>query len=346
MLLNSFLNFDFSVPIIDVRSPSEYRSGHVPGAFNLVLFSDQERSEIGTIYKQQGKISAVNKGLEIVGPKMNRLVSEVEERFGTLPDRKLVLYCWRGGMRSESVEWLLKLVGWEILRIKGGYKSWRRWVLEGLDRPRPWIVLTGLTGSGKTDILRKLKEKEEQVIDLEKLAAHKGSSFGSLGEKDQPTVEHFENLLFYEILHLKSAETFTWIEDESRNIGKVILPEKLWFQLHHSPVIQLLASKEYRVRRLVKEYGIFPPTDLAQAILRLQKKLGGLCTQQLLQALEAHRLEEVAASLLDYYDKTYWTGFQRQQGNVVAKVEVDGKNETEILDELICLRTKIKQRSL
>ena len=174
--------------LLDVRTPAEFRQGHIPGAANLPLFSDAERAEVGTLYKQQGRQAAVLRGLALVGPRMEALAAELvtwSERSAGAPLR---LHCWRGGMRSGSVAWLAQQLELPVLLLEGGYKSYRRWVLELFERPWPLRLLGGRTGCGKTELLLALRERGAAVVDLEGLAHHRGSSFGGLGLPEQPSV--------------------------------------------------------------------------------------------------------------------------------------------------------------
>jgi tRNA 2-selenouridine synthase len=184
---------------IDVRSPKEFTKGHIPHAVNLPLFNDEERAKIGTLYKQKGKNNAIETGLEIVGPKMADFVRFVKP---LAKESKIFVHCWRGGMRSGSMAWLFDTMGYEVFTLKDGYKAYRRQVLEGLGRKARYIIVGGRTGCGKTEILHKLREYGEQILDLEKLANHKGSAFGALGEAPQQGTEQFENNLHFEMSKL------------------------------------------------------------------------------------------------------------------------------------------------
>ena len=181
-----------NVPLLDVRSPAEFEQGHIPGAINVALFTNEERARVGTIYKTQGKDEAVLEGLRIVGPKM---ASIVEQALELAPERKLKVHCWRGGMRSGSVGWLLRQAGFSVEVLNGGYKAYRQKVLQELANPFNFVVVGGPTGSGKTHVLKALQNSGEQVIDLEGLAHHRGSAFGHMGLEEQPSSEYFENLL-------------------------------------------------------------------------------------------------------------------------------------------------------
>lgn len=291
--------------LLDVRSPAEFEQGHIPGAISFPLFNNEERAEIGTLYKQVGKEEAVLKGLEMVGPRLCQMVKEAYSL--TNAHRKVRIYCWRGGMRSGSVAWLLNTAGLSVTLLDGGYKTWRNYVQEVMRRDLAYFVLGGYTGSGKTEILQMLRESGKQIIDLEGLASHKGSSFGTIGMKPQPSQEHFENLLSAEILK-QNPLLPVWLEDESRMIGKITLPESFWLKKNNSHVFFLEVDKGTRIKRLVQEYAIVENTILQDAILRIQKKLGGLRTKEALQSLEEQTFDTVADIMLDYYDRAYIKG--------------------------------------
>ena len=167
--------------LLDVRTPAEFRQGHIPAAANLPLFSDAERAEVGTLYKQQGRQAAVRRGLALVGPRMEAMATDLVAWSERSAGKPLRLHCWRGGMRSASVAWLAQQLELPVLLLEGGYKSYRRWVLELFERSWPLRLLGGRTGSGNTDLLLALQELGAAVVDLEWLAHHRGSSFGGLG---------------------------------------------------------------------------------------------------------------------------------------------------------------------
>ena len=212
LAIPEFLQYAHQQLVIDVRSPAEYQHAHMPGAVNIPLFDNEERKIVGTIYKQKSREDAIKIGLDLFGPKMRRIVEEVEsllqnktteendaEKQEQIDRKSVAIYCWRGGMRSGAVAWLLSLYGYKIYLLDGGYKAFRNWVLGQFEKEYSLKVLGGFTGSGKTEILKELKEKGQNVIDLEKLAHHKGSAFGRLGEEAQPTSEMFENTLAIEL---------------------------------------------------------------------------------------------------------------------------------------------------
>ncbi len=255
---------------MDVRSPSEYKSGHIPGSVNIPLFDDTERAIVGTKYKKEGRIKAITSGLQLIGPSMS---SKLESALKIAKNRKLLVHCWRGGMRSESMAWLFSLGDIESIVLEGGYKTYRNHILEQLSSRGKMIVLGGMTGSSKTHILKYLRSEGQQVIDLEGLANHKGSAFGSLGQPEQPTTEHFANMLFDEWKHIDSNKPF-WVEDESRNIGSVFMPEKLYLNMQNTPAIVLMMDMKTRMPRLLKEYSNYSPELLLSSINRISKRSG------------------------------------------------------------------------
>lgn len=315
LTITDFMEGAAGALLIDVRSPGEYSHGCIPGAINIPLFTDEERKVVGTTYKQKSREQAIKTGLDYFGPKMRGMVEEVEklvkskmhanERSST-PKKEwnVLVYCWRGGMRSGGVAWLLDLYGFKTVVLSGGYKAFRNHVLHTFQQPFRFNVLGGYTGSGKTELLQALKDKGEHVIDLEDLAKHKGSAFGSINMPEQPTQEMFENLLAMELQTL-GVESPVWIEDESQRIGRLNLPHSLWNTIRQCPVIFLDIPFEKRLAHIVAEYGSLDKDKLAEAIVRIAKRLGGLHTQKALEYLSADRITECFFILLTYYDKHY-----------------------------------------
>ena len=316
--ISGFFQAKKTLPVLDVRSPGEYTRGHIPGAVSLPLFSDEERKEVGTLYKEEGRETAFLNGLDLVGPKMSGFVKDAES---LVPGKEMLLHCWRGGMRSESMAWLLGQAGFQVCLLKGGYKAYRRQVHADLSLPLKLVILGGRTGSGKTEVLRKLTDLGEQVIDLEGLANHKGSAFGSLGQAPQPTVEQFENELHACLSRLDSAKPI-WIEDESAAIGKVHLPKPFWEKMKQAPVIDIDVPLEARVSRLVEEYASFPDEQLAEAIRRIQRRLGDQNARAAIEALAVNDYARTARICLGYYDKSYANCLDRREEGQVYRVEV------------------------
>lgn len=320
--IEKFLSLSASYPVIDVRSPSEFSQGHIPGAINIPLFGDAERKIVGTKYKQVNKEAAMYAGLEFAGKKLVKLAKEGEKQTGI--NKTLLVHCWRGGMRSKSMVWLFETLGLTCFLLEGGYKSYRRFVLEEFSKSLKLNVIGGCTGSGKTDILRYLKEKGEQVIDLEGQAHHKGSAFGALGESNQPSTEQFENDLCEKLSTLNRSRK-VWIEDESRNVGKCVIPGELYTRMRESEMIFLDIPREKRASYLVKHYAEYKPEALKACVLKIQKKLGGDRTKKAIEAIDKGDFYKTAMLTLYYYDKAYMHSLDKNhdQYHVIPSDHVD-----------------------
>ena len=308
------LNMLESLPILDVRSPGEFNHAHIPGAYSLPLFTDEERRIVGTAYKQKSRQVAIKYGLDFFGVKMREMVEEVEALTKsrlTQEKTSVVIHCWRGGMRSAAVAWLLDLYGFKVYVLTGGYKSYRQWVNEQFEKKYSFQILGGYTGSGKTLVLHQLKKRGQQVVDLEALANHKGSAFGALGEDPQPTQEMFENLLARELFSIStnnSPDTRIYLEDESQRIGVINLPTAFWNQMRSSPIQFFDIPFEDRLDYLTLTYGKFEKEKLVNGVMRIQKRLGGLETKNAISFLIENDFRECFRILLKYYDKWYSKG--------------------------------------
>jgi tRNA 2-selenouridine synthase len=296
-------------------------------AYSLPLFSDEERKVVGTAYKQQGKQPAIKLGLNYFGVKMAAMVSEVEALLAASPDpnNKVVLvHCWRGGMRSAGVAWLLDLYGYTVYTLAGGYKAYRNWVLAQFIMPYQCKVLGGFTGSGKTETLQSLKALGQPIIDLEGLAHHKGSTFGNLGQPVQPSQEQFENLLAQALYKISANHSYIWVEDESRRIGLVNIPTPLFDQIRKSKLYFLDIPFASRLQFIVSGYGKFEKDQLMSAILRIKKRLGGLETKTAINFLIEEDIESSFNVLLTYYDKLYLKGAYNRENpeSLIQKIEL------------------------
>jgi len=301
------------VPIVDVRSPKEYDRAHIPGALSIPLFNDSEREVVGTKYKQINREAAMFAGLEFVGKKMVQLAKSGIKIAGR--KKTLMVHCWRGGMRSESMAWLFGTMGLQCYILKGGYKSYRSYLRNVLQKPLKIIIIAGKTGTGKTDILKLLEKEGEQVINLEELANHKGSAFGALGEMPQPSTEHFENLLLDRI-RLLDPEKRIWIEDESRNIGKCALPAELYDQMKQARTLFLDIPQDLRAERLVVDYAKYEKDHLISCVQKIQKKLGGDRTNDAIRSIEEGDFRSSAVNMLQYYDKAYMFSLEKNHSQV------------------------------
>jgi len=314
-----FLKLSEFIPVADVRSPSEYNLGHIPGAVNIPLFDDKEREAVGTKYKKEGRLPAILEGLKHTGPGLN---SKLEQALKIAKEGKLLVHCWRGGMRSEAMAWLFSMGDIEVCLLEGGYKSYRHYVLESLSVKRKMIVLGGMTGSSKTHILGYLNFHGEQVLDLERLANHKGSAFGALGQLPQPTTEQFANNLFTEWKQLKNELPF-WVEDESRNIGSVFMPDTFYMNMQDTVAIVLVMDINTRLPRLLEEYSSYSQELLKASVLKISKRLGGDKTRDAINAVEAGDFARAIEIVLFYYDKAYLFGLNKKKDKNIIYVNTD-----------------------
>lgn len=323
------------LPLLDVRSPAEYAGGHIPGALSMPLFSDEERAVVGTLYKQQGPQPAFLRGLELAGSKLRWYAERAQQ---LAPQGRLMLHCWRGGQRSASLGWLLQQAGFEVKLLQGGYKAYRQQLLADLSAARnPMLIIGGYTGSGKTLVLQQLAAHAASVIDLEQLAHHKGSAFGALGEQPQPTVEQFENDLHLAWRSLIPAKT-TWLEDESRSIGRVYLPDPFWRQMLKSPLIFLEIPIAARIEQLVGAYAHFGQQQLEDSFQRIAKRLGGQHVKAALEALEKSDFAAAAAIALQYYDKAYLHSLRHRDASTIRKVNLSTTDPAEIAAILLDMK--------
>ena len=318
-LIAEFLRMAETIPIADVRSPSEFAAGHIPGAFNIPLFNDKEREAVGIKYKKEGRNSAILTGLELTGHLMHK---KLMAALKIASEGKILVHCWRGGIRSEAMAWLFSLGGLEAEVLDGGYKSYRHYVLESLSKKQKTIILGGMTGSSKTRILRSIKSLGHQVIDLEDIANHKGSAFGALGQPPQPSTEQFANLLFDQWKKIDDNLPL-WLEDESMNIGTVFMPDEFYLNIQASPTIVLLMDIDTRLPGLVEEYSAFPPELLIESINRISKRLGGDNARDAISAVEKDDFVKAIGITLKYYDKTYMYSIGRKPQDKIIYIRTD-----------------------
>lgn len=318
----NFLKQSVGHVIIDVRAPIEFKKGHIANAINVPLFEDIERAEIGTLYKQQGKDIAVTRGLEIVSPKLVPFVNQVKKLSSS---KKIFVYCFRGGMRSNSFAWLMNTSGLDATILEGGYKNYRNHVLNYFEREKKLVVLGGMTGSGKTDLLKNIKHDNFQIIDLEAIANHKGSAFGSINEEKQNPQQVFENNLFY-ALNLLDEDKHILVEDESQSIGFNKIPRGFWFQMKKAPIIKLEVPFELRVQKLVQDYTTTNIEALKICIKKIEQNLGTQNANLCLNYLDENNLTEVARLTLKYYDKAYSFTYNKKTSQQIIPLVLDTMN--------------------
>lgn len=312
MIINiqEFLTLRHQLPVIDVRSEGEFASGHIRSAVNIPLLNNTERIAVGTDYKQKGQQEAINTGFRLVGPRLSAMV-EATRHIG----KELLVHCWRGGMRSSNFCQFMSMAQIKTHPLNGGYKAYRQLAVESFKAPFQFNVVGGFTGSGKSEILRVLAAEGEQILDLEKLANHKGSAFGGLMLPPQPTTEQFQNELFEEILKMDRSKKI-WIEDESIALGKLFLPQDLWKQMEWSPLVEINVPKDVRIQRLVKEYGPADKAEFLGAMTKISKKLGGQHFNAAKEKLLSGDMSSVIDILLAYYDKAYRNNLEKKKQRI------------------------------
>ena len=321
--------------LLDVRSPSEFEHGHIPGAVNLPLFDDDQRAEVGTIYRNSGKDDAVLRGLSIVGPKMADLAKTARALAVGRKDQVFV-HCWRGGMRSRSMHWLLETAGLQPKMLSGGYKAFRALAQARFAEDWPLKVVSGLTGAGKTRILDVLASHGESIVDLEGLANHRGSAFGAIGQVEPPTTEQFENLLFAELEKCSDAERI-WVEDEGNRLGTVVVPPEFIKHLKNSPAVFIDLSPAARVANLMEDYGDLPPSKLIESVQAIRKRLGFDLAQAAIEAIESGEIKVAIEIVLAYYDRTYTHAATKFPRPPMKQLSIQALNDQQLVEQMIAL---------
>ena len=292
--------------LIDVRSEGEFAEATLPGAINIPLLNNEERARVGTVYIQVSPGAARELGLQIVSPKLPGLIQEIKDLAKT---KQIVIFCWRGGMRSKCLATVADLMEIPVYRLLGGYKAYRSQVLSYFQKELPFqtVVLRGNTGVGKTDLLRKLRTKGYPAVDLEDLANNRGSVFGAVGLEDAPSQKKFDGLLYEELSSLHKY-SYIIVECESKRIGKITLPGNFYTAMQKGLRILQYDSMDNRVKRLLDEYTALPNAvfEISTALERLNKTFGHTKIRELQKLLEENRLDMFARYLLsEYYDKLY-----------------------------------------
>jgi tRNA 2-selenouridine synthase len=323
--IDKFLQIAETVPVIDVRTPLEFKHARIPGAYNLPIFSNDERVKVGTTYKQKGREEAILLGFDLTGAKWSGFIKEA---LKIAPEKKILVHCWRGGMRSGAMAWALNLYGFEVFLLEGGYKRYRNWVLDQFKKTYSIIILGGMTGSGKTKTLQELQKLSHQIIDLENLAQHQGSSYGSMGQLNQPGQEQFENLLAGELSKV-NRNIPLWLEDESLSIGRCFIPSPIFQQMRQAPVMKITVPFDERVDFLVKEYGVLNHEFLIESTERIRKRLGPEQTRDAILAIRENRMDDFIKIVLIYYDKTYANGQGKREKESIHIIECSSTDAEE-----------------
>jgi tRNA 2-selenouridine synthase len=332
--VEDFLAVSDRLPLFDVRSPLEYERGHISGAINLPLFEDLERAEIGTLYHRKGQEEALRKGLAIAGDKMNVYIDKVKAATNSI---EILLYCWRGGMRSASLAWLFELAGFKVDILEGGYKAFRNHLLTSFSKTIKLMIIGGMTGSGKTELLGMLRDQGEQVLDLEAMAVHRGSAFGHIGLPKQPSPQQFENNLFDHWRKLDFSKTI-WIEDESQCIGKVFIPSPLWQQMITCPVVSIEVPFTQRIERLVRDYTDTGKSVLLDAFSHIERRIGSANMALANNSIQNNDYFTAAEIALKYYDKAYKHNLKKRKSELVNIMCAGSSSLAKIVESLIVLK--------
>ncbi len=317
--------------LIDVRSPSEFEEATIPGSVNIPLFNDEERAEIGTLYKQTSIAAAKERGLEIVSAKLPAFI-----RSFTALEGKKAVFCWRGGMRSKTSATVLSLMGIHAYRVAGGYRAYRQWVVQQVDElpiPEQAFVIHGNTGSGKTALLRMLKQKGYPVLDLEDMAGHRGSIFGQIGLRahNQKT---FDSLLVDELLHLRNSP-YMLMEAESKRIGRVVLPERLLEKKERGVHLLVELPMEARIRTILDDY---QPWDHHEACMEafkgIKARIHTPIAAEIESCLSTERYDRAVEMMLThYYDPRYEHSTQQYEDVKFDTIRVDSVEEAALAVE-------------
>lgn len=331
IIINELSDLPADRPIADVRTPAEFAHGHIPGAFNLPLFSNEERVLVGTTYKQKGKDAAVLLGFDLTGRKWSGFIQRALE---LAPEKKIAVHCWRGGMRSGAMAWALDFYGFNVSVIQGGYKAYRHAVHAAFSKDYDLRLIGGKTGSDKTGVLKALAAKGEQVIDLEELAAHQGSAYGSLNRLKQPSQEQFENNFAAALQRLNPMGSI-WVEDESINIGTCQLPKPFWQQMKDAILMDVTVPADERIKFLLQTYGTLDKDFLVNATMRIRKRLGPEQTKFAIAAINENRMEDFITQVLVYYDKTYVASVAARPSERVIPVACTGMYSAQNADLIL-----------
>ncbi|MFS0837526.1 tRNA 2-selenouridine(34) synthase MnmH [Paenibacillus sp. 1P03SA] len=309
------------IQLIDVRSEGEFEEFTIPGSSNIPVFDNEERKEVGTIYKQVSVQAAKEKGLEIFSAKLPSFIKQFEE----IPGQKAV-FCWRGGMRSKTAATVTSLMGIQMYRLSGGIRSYRKWThekLETFEFKPACVVIGGPTGSGKTELLQKLKVAGYPVLDLETMAQHRGSIFGQIGLRPS-NQKTFESRLVHELMEV-NEQPFVLVEAESKRVGKVVMPDFLFNAKEAGIPLFLEIPMERRVANIVADYQpALHKEECIDAYQLIKKRIHSPIAAAIEQYLKEDRFGEAVALMLEhYYDPRYAHAAQNYEQETVTLQAAD-----------------------
>ncbi len=339
----SFGHYD---DIIDVRSPGEFEEDHIPGAINLPVLDDDQRAEVGTIYVQQSRFLARRIGAAHVA---RNITHHLDNALSTRPSNYYpLIYCWRGGQRSHAMATVLSQVGWRTGILKGGYKTWRRSVVEELtnsDEPLKLLLLDGQTGSAKTEVLNHLSGIGVQILDLEAIAAHRGSVFGGWAEQSQPSQKMFESNLWLALSKLDVSRPIV-VEAESNHIGRCMVPRRIWKAMRASPRVEIQAEPTERARYLLTAYAdiVTNPTSIKDAVNRLTPFHSKNLVDGWHNMVQTENYIALAASLMrDHYDPLYDKSRKRHSQGPIAAFHLNHIDNDEMVRAAHEIRSTVEQ---
>lgn len=297
--------------IVDLRTPAEFKRAHIPKAINIPIFSDEERKEVGKVFKLQGPFKAMQLGLKYVGPKLSDIVTRLKEN----KKFPIQVYCSRGGMRSQAMVWLLNFCQLDTHFLISGYKSYRRWTLDLFSKNYTFYLLQPFLGSSMSAHLKKLKENQEQVLDFEDLANF-SSELLPRPTKEQPTTEHFENLIADQLCHFDFQKPI-WLQKVGKSVGDCKIPHGILKHLKVSPLYLFNVEKEKRIQNIADTLEKLESDKILSMISLFKKKLGTFKFKSLTQALEEKKYLLIADMLVMHFDKISSFHLKKHRGNLV-----------------------------
>ncbi|WP_163468858.1 tRNA 2-selenouridine(34) synthase MnmH [Fusobacterium sp. IOR10] len=317
--------------LIDARSPKEFLEQGIPGAVNIPALLDDERAEVGTAYVKQSKEKAKEIGIQRISkrlPEIFKNINELSKKYD-----RLIFYCSRGGMRSGSLEVLFNTLGFKTMKLQGGYKSYRQYILENIheiNKNKEYIVLHGRTGEGKTKILEKLEEKGYSVLNLEKMADHKGSFFGGVCETREQSQKRFDGEIFNRLI--KDTKGYFLVESESKRIGNIYINENIYSSIVNGKHLFVSTSMKNRVEIIMEDYADAKISELEECLLKVARYISKERYEKYHSLLIEGKLAELSEILMEkYYDPLYDVGINKY----TYDVNINYEDVDEAVEEIV-----------